>query len=86
MRSRRSTRRCPNGDLASNVRFMETNLPSQMKLKCVGRAGDEVIIKTALSLAGWVSKCCRNRRPKVRPVAVRDVLQNQDWGGLRIGA
>jgi len=41
--------------------------------------------QAALSLVGLVPQCCRNRRLKVRPVAVRDVLQNQSWGGVRNG-
>ena len=41
----------------------------------------KTVTETVLSHVGFVSWCCRNWRPKIRPVAVRDVSQNQSKGG-----
>jgi len=51
----------------------------------VERAGDQATFRAVLSLVGRVSQCRRILRPKMRPAAVRDAVQNQSKGGLRNG-
>jgi len=62
---------------------------SQLGLIRAGKVGGLIIPKAVLSFVGLFAQCCRNRRPKGRPGAVRDVLQNQTrrftepkWGWL----
>jgi hypothetical protein len=45
-----------------------------------GIAGDLLSSDTALLLLGLVPRCCKNRRPEVRFVALPDALLNPSWG------
>jgi uncharacterized protein RhaS with RHS repeats len=59
--------------------------PCSLAVNRAGNTGDQAILKTLLPLVGLISQCCRKRRPKMRPAAVRDVSQNQSRSGLRNG-
>jgi len=72
----------PNGDLASNVRFMRINLPSKTMLKRVQIGETRQFPRRQCRLSVCL-QCCRNRRPTVRPNDMRAVLLNQSWRGLR---